>query len=134
MAAMRIRPLPIIVFGIGIWAATIVPAMVNHHFGIGRPITGPELEFGLEVSAFLAVAATCGYALVQRTTVLRAICAVPIAVALLYLIPSRFAIWLSESFRSVWVNSVTMALIFALVGVAAGWLVKRYMYWRVGHA
>src|SRR5437762_3460828 len=132
MASMR--PLPIIVFGIGIWAAMIVPAMVNYYFGIGRPITVPELEFGVEVSAFSAVAAACGYAFVPRTTALRAVCAVPVAVMLLYVVPSRLAIWLSESFRSVSVNWVAMALIFALVGGAAGWLVTRYFNWRAGHA
>jgi hypothetical protein len=130
-----VRALAIIVFGLGFWAATMGPTIVSHLFGIGRAMRPAELEFGIEVTALSAAAATFGYAFVRGATVPRAAFAIPFALALLYVVPGRAAMWLSETFRSVLVNTVALAITFALVGYASGWMVSRcFAWWEARHA
>jgi hypothetical protein len=122
------------VFGIGVWLAQILPSVPSHVFGIGYPVTDPQWEFLLEVSTFTAAAAAVGFATARCKSVLRALCAVPVAALLIFLIPSRLGLWLSESFRSVAVNVTALGLLFVFVGAAAGWLVSRFLNRGTSHA
>ncbi len=135
MAGKTSRPLSIGVFALGFWAATILPAVAAHVFELGRPIARAELDLAIEITALTSVAAAFGFAFVRGATAARAALAVPLALVLLYLVPSRGTIWLSESFGSVTVNIVAAGITFALVGFAAGWFaVKCVVLWMTRHA
>ena len=131
---MRTYPIAIAVFGIGMWAAQILPSVAVYVFGIGHAITGAQLNLLFEVSAFTATAAAAGFAAVRCRSILRALYAIPIAALLVFLIPSRLGVWLSESFRSVSVNAVVLGLLFAGAGAIAGWSVSRFLNRRTSHA
>lgn len=131
---MQAYLLAVAIFGIGIWVAQILPSLAAHVFGIDSPVSEAQWGLLLEASAFTATAAAAGFAAAQCRSVLRALCAIPIAVLLTFLIPSSLGVWLSESFRSVVVNAVAGGVLFAVVGAIAGWSVARFFKRDARHA
>jgi len=132
MASVRAHLVAVAAFGVGMWVAQILPAAAVHIFS--NPMPGAQWQLLLEVSALTTLAAAAGFAVVRCKSVLLALCAVPIAELLMFLIPSRIGVWLSESFHSVAVNAVVVALIFVVASAVAGWSVCRFFNRYVGHA
>jgi|HubBroStandDraft_6_1064221.scaffolds.fasta_scaffold352913_3 vancomycin permeability regulator SanA len=93
-----------------------------------------QWELLLEASTFTATAAAVGFAVIRCRSVLQALCAVPIAVFVTLLIPSRWGIWFSEYFQSVIVNVVAVGVLFGSAGALAGWSVSRYFSYRTSRA
>jgi hypothetical protein len=122
------------VFAIGMWVALILPPVAKFLFGTGQPMTEAEWELLFEASTFTAITAAIGFAVARCDSALQALCAVPIVALLIVLVPSHWAMWLSETFRSVTVNAVVAGLVFAVAGAVAGWLVSRFFNRYASHA
>ena len=118
MASVHTRMMAIVVFTI-----TTYVVLAGYLLATARPMTVPEWQFALETYAFEALAAALGFAVTRCRSALRALFAVPIAVALTLLVPRALGIWLSQSFHSVALNVAVLGLLFAIAGAAAGWSV-----------
>lgn len=107
------------------WAALSAQSLVSHFLGIGQPIGLTELQFALELYAYAAIASAAGLAAMRCASMLRALCAIPIALVLALIIPGEVGIWLSVSFHSVTLNMLAAAALYVAAGVVAGLLVNR---------
>jgi len=128
MAPTYIRAFYAAVFGVAMWFALLLCVFLE-----ANPVSAPAREFALELYAFAAFAAAIGFALVGCQSVIRTLCAVPIAVVLSLLIPTGLGVWLSQTFHSVTTNMVVIAILFATAGAIAAWLVARVFRVRAGH-
>ena len=135
MAHIQVRLIAVAVFGVGMVVGLLVLSLSAYSsFGVGTAMRAPDWEFALQVSALAAVAASLGFATARCKSVVRSLCAVPIALLLTSFVPDRFGYWLSESFQSVTVNVIAACLLFAVGGALAGWLSSKLFNREPRHA
>jgi len=127
------RTSPVMIFGVGALLVQVVPAIVLART-TGDAGVVADWPFLLKASALGAMATTAGYTAVGRKSNIQALCAVPVAAVLVWLVPSDLGAWLSATYRSVAVNVVAAGFLLFLAGAIAAWMAKWLLKYNTRHA